>query len=325
MFCMKQVLHSALLSGAAVLTLLPAQAQEYPTKTIRFIAPIPAGGSTEVLARDVAQRLSDRWGHPIVVENRPGGAGSIGSAMVAAAPADGYTILLVNSSHSINPHVYKSLPFDAIKDFTPVSLMTDLPMGIFVHPSVQAKNLGELIALIRARPEKYSFASSGNGGAGHLTGQMFQQQAGVKVVHVPYRGSALAVNDVLAGQVPILFADIPVAAPHVKSGALRALGVTSDQRLASMPDAPTFQEGGVNGMDLSVWIGVLAPANTPPAITRKLSEAIASILKEPAMAERVRGRGFNIVASTPEEFSAVIRKDFERFGKVVRETGVKAE
>ena len=198
-------------------------------------------------------------------------------------------------------------------------------MGVFVNSKVPAKNLAELIALVKANPEKYSFACSGNGGAGHLTGQMFQQQTGVKLVHIPYRGSALAVNDVVAGQVPILFADAPVAAPHVRSGALRGLGITSATRVASMPDVPTFQEAGVAGMDLSVWIGVLAPANTPPAILRKLSDTIASILKEPAMAERVRGRGFNIVANTPEEFAAIMRKDYDRFGKVVRETGVKVE
>lgn len=325
MSSLMQVLRTGALAGVAALIALSAQAQEYPTRTIRFIAPIPAGGSTEVLARDVAQKLSERWGQPVVVENRPGGAGSIGSAMLATSPADGYTILLVNSSHSINPHVYKNLPFDAIKDFAPVSIMTDLPMGVFVNPKVPAKNLTELIALIKANPEKYSFASSGNGGAGHLTGQMFQQQSGATLVHVPYRGSSLAVNDVVAGQVPILFADVPVAAPHVKSGALRGLGVTSHTRLASMPDVPTFQEANVTGMDLSVWIGVLAPANTPPLIVKKLSETIASILKEPAMAERVRGRGFNIVGSTPEEFAAVIRRDYDRFGKVVRETGVKVE
>lgn len=325
MLCLKQVLRAGMLAGAAALVTFAAGAQEYPTRAIRFIAPIPAGGSTEVLARDVAQKLSERWGQPVVVENRPGGAGSIGSAVVAAAPADGYTILLVNSSHSINPHVYKSLPFDAIRDFSAVSLMTDLPMGVFINPKVPARNLSELIALIKANPEKYSFASSGNGGAGHLTGQLFQQQTGAKLVHVPYRGSALAVNDVVAGQVPILFADTPVAAVHVKSGALRGLGLTAATRIASMPDVPTFQEAGVNGMDLSVWIGVLAPANTPPAIVKKLSEAIGSILKEPAMAERVRGRGFNIVASTPEEFTSIISKDFDRFGKVVRETGVKVE
>lgn len=325
MSSLKQCLRAGALAGVAALMALSAQAQEYPTRAIRFVAPIPAGGSTEVLARDVAQKLSERWGQPVVVENRPGGAGSIGSALVATAPADGYTILLVNSSHSINPHVYKNLPFDAMKDFAPVTIMTDLPMGVFVNSKVPAKNLAELIALVKANPEKYSFASSGNGGAGHLTGQMFQQQTGVKLVHIPYRGSALAVNDVVAGQVPILFADAPVAAPHVRSGALRGLGITSATRVASMPDVPTFQEAGVAGMDLSVWIGVLAPANTPPAILRKLSDTIASILKEPAMAERVRGRGFNIVANTPEEFAAIMRKDYDRFGKVVRETGVKVE
>ncbi len=308
----------------AVQCFASARADDYPSKPIRLIAPIPPGGSTEVLARDVAQKLSERLGQPVVVENKPGGAGSLGTAFVAQAPADGYTLLLVNSSHSINPHVYK-LPYDAQKDFAPVSLMTDLAMGIFVHPSFPAKNLGEFLAAVKAEPAKFSFATSGNGGAGHLAGALFMQLTGTKMVHVPYRGSALAVNDVVAGQVPILVADVPVAAPYVKSGALRGIAVSSAKRSPQTPDVATFEEQGVKGMDLSIWIGILAPARTPPAIVRKLSDAIAAILKDPAMTERVKARGFNIVASTPEEFAAVIRKDYDRFGAVVRAAGVKAE
>jgi tripartite-type tricarboxylate transporter receptor subunit TctC len=302
-----------------------ASADDYPNKPIRFIAPIPAGGSTEILARDVAQGLSERLKQPVVVENRPGGAGSIGSAVVASAPPDGYTILLVNSSHAINPHVYKNLPFDAIRDFSPVSLMTDLPMGLYVHPSVPAKNLEEFIAMVKAKPDGFSYATSGNGSAGHLTGQMFLDQTGLKMVHVPYRGSALAINDVLAGQVPVLVGDVPLAEKHVKSGALRALAVTSSARAKSLPDTPTFAELGLKDMTISIWIGVLASRDTPKEITKKLSQTIAEILKEPALAKKVTDRGFVIIGSTPEEFAAVIKKDYDRFGEVVRKSGLKAE
>lgn len=313
-----------LVSGALTLA-HEAHADDYPNKPIRFIAPIPAGGSTEILARDVAQGLSERLKQPVVVENRPGGAGSIGSAVVASAPPDGYTILLVNSSHSINPHVYKNLPFDALRDFSPVSLMTDLPMGLYVHPSVPAKNLAEFIAMVKAKPDGFSFATSGNGSAGHLTGQMFLDQTGLKMVHVPYRGSALAINDVLAGQVPVLVADVPLAEKYVKSGALRALAVTSAARAKSLPDTPTFAELGLKDMTISIWIGVLASPGTPKEITKKLSDTIAEILKEPALAKKVTDRGFVIIGSTPDEFAAVMKKDYDRFGEVVRKSGLKAE
>lgn len=321
----KSLLRVAVLGGLSACAIF-ARAETFPDKPINFVAPIPAGGSTEVLARDVAQGMSQRLGQPVVVQNRPGGAGSIGTAFVANSAADGYTIVLVNSSHVINPHVYKkNLQFDALKDLTPVSLMVDLPMGIFVHPSVPAKNLQELIDLIKKNPGKYGFATSGNGSAGHLTGQMFQQQTGTEMFHVPFRGSALAVNDVLGGQVPILIADAPVAAPHVKSGQLRGLAITSNERVSEMPDVPTFEEAGVKDMDLSIWIGVLAPANTPADRVRKLSDTIADVLHDPEMIERVKSRGFRIVASTPEEFGKVMHYDYERFGEVVRTTGVSVE
>lgn len=321
----QRVVVGLFLVGGALTQAHAANADDYPNRPIRFIAPIPAGGSTEILARDVAQGLTERLKQPVVVENRPGGAGSIGSAVVASAPPDGYTILLVNSSHSINPHVYKNLPFDALRDFSPVSLMTDLPMGLYVHPSVPAKNLAEFIAMVKAKPDGFSFATSGNGSAGHLTGQMFLDQTGLKMVHVPYRGSALAINDVLAGQVPVLVADVPLAEKYVKSGALRALAVTSAARAKSLPDTPTFAELGLKDMTISIWIGVLASPGTPKEITKKLSETIAEILKEPALAKKVTDRGFVIIGSTPEEFAAVMKKDYDRFGEVVRKSGLKAE
>jgi tripartite-type tricarboxylate transporter receptor subunit TctC len=244
---------------------------------------------------------------------------------VARAPADGYTILLVNSSHAINPHVYSKLPFDAMKDFAPVVWMTSLPLALYVNASVPAKTLTEFIAMAKAKQGGLSFTSSGNGGATHLFGEMFMVQSGTKMVHVPYRGSAPAIADVVAGQVPVAMADVPLAAPHVKSGALRALAVTSKTRGPAMPDVPTFAEAGLPGMENSVWIGVLAAAATPPDIVRKLNREIVAILREPAITQRFVEMGFEIVASTPEEFGALMRQDHERFGTIVKNAKIKID
>lgn len=320
-----KVLAASLAGVAMACGALGAHAQTFPDKPIRFVVPIPAGGSTDVLARDVATRLQQRLGKPVVVENRPGGSSSIGTAFVADSPADGYTILLVNASHAISPHVYKNLPYHALKDFDAVSLMTELPMGLVVHDSVPARTVEEFVALAKSKPGALSFASAGNGGVGHLTGELFMQQSGTKMLHVPYRGSAPALNDVIAGQVPVLFADIPLVAPHVKSGKLRVLAVTTKERSTSLPDVPAFNETAVQGMDLSIWIGVLAPAGTPADIRERLSHEIAQILKEPDLAESVRARGFTIVGSTPDAFDKIISDDYAKYSEVVRKADIKAE
>jgi tripartite-type tricarboxylate transporter receptor subunit TctC len=319
-----------LLLAALAITLVPqaavAQAaSQYPNKPIRFVAPIPAGGSTDVLTRDVARRLQERWGQPTVVENKPGGAGSIGSAVVARAPADGYTLLLVNSGHAINGHVYAKLPFDPIKDFVAVVHLTSMPMGIFVHPSVPAKNLAEFMALARAKPGSLSFATSGNGGAGHLGGESFKLATGIDMIHVPYRGSAPAIADVVAGQVPVSFADVPLASSHVKSGALRPIALASPRRSSVLPDMPTMAEAGVPGQEFSVWVGFVAPAGTPKDIVDKLNREIVAIMREPAMLARQAELGFEVVASTPEAFAQTIKSDYERFGAIVRKANIKIE
>jgi len=319
------VLLAALLIGLAPGTAPAQTAKDYPNKPIRFIAPIPAGGSTDVLTRDVARRLQERWGQPTVVENRPGGAGSIGAAMVARAPADGYTLLLVNAGHAINGHVYSKLPYEPVKDFTPVIHATSIAMGLFVHPSVPAKNLAEFMALARSKPGGLSFATSGNGGAGHLGGESFKAATGIDMVHVPYRGSAPAIADVVAGQVPVSFADVPLAAPHVKSGALRALALAATRRSPTLPDMPTFAELGVAKQEMPVWVGFLAPAGTPREIVDKLNREIVAILREPAMTARLIELGFEVVASSPEAFAQTIRNDYERFGVIVRKAGIKAD
>ncbi|MES2226587.1 MAG: tripartite tricarboxylate transporter substrate binding protein [Pseudomonadota bacterium] len=300
-------------------------AKDYPNKPIHLVAPIPPGGSTDVLLRDVARRLQERWGQPAVVENKPGGAASIGTAAVARAPADGYTLLLVNSGHAINGHVYAKLPFDPLKDFVPVVQMTSLSLGLFVNPSVPAKNLAEFIALLKSKPGTLSFASSGNGGATHLAGESFLLATGTKMVHVPYRGSAPAIADVVAGQVPVSFADVPLAAPFFKTGALRPLAVSSATRSPMLPDVPTFDESGLPGILSSVWVGILAPAGTPADIVQKLNREIVAILREPAMSARLVDQGFEVVAGTPEQFGQLIKADYDRFGVIVRKAGIKVD
>ncbi|CAM5778008.1 Bug family tripartite tricarboxylate transporter substrate binding protein [Rhizobacter fulvus] len=325
---MTKTLHMALAALAMALLPLAATAQsanDYPNKPIRFIAPIPAGGSTDVLTRDIARRLQERWGQPTVVENKPGSTGSIGAALVARAPADGYTLLLVNSGHVINEFVYAKLPYDPIKDFVPVVHAASIAMGLFVHPSVPAKNLPEFLALARSKPGALSFATSGNGGAGHLGGESIKAATGIDMVHVPYRGSAPALADVVAGQVPVSIADVPLARPHVRSGALRPIALAAAQRSAALPDMPTFAELGVPNLDFSVWVGFLAPAGTPKAIVDKLNREIVSIVREPAMAARLLEIGFEVVGSTPAEFEQTMKTDHERYGVVVRKAGVKLD
>lgn len=302
-----------------------AQAGDYPNRPIRFIAPIPAGGSTDVLTRDIAHRLQERWGQPTVVENKPGGTGSIGAALVARAPADGYTLLLVNSGHVINGHVYAKLAYDPIKDFVPIVHVASFGMGLFVNPAVPAKNLSEFVALARAKPGSLSFATSGNGGAGHLGGELIKAALGIEMVHVPYRGSAPAIADVVAGQVPVSIADVPLAGPHVRAGALRPIALGAAHRSAALPEMPTFAELGVPNLEFSVWVGFLAPAGTPAAIVDKLNREIVAITREPAMQARLRELGFEAVASTPAEFERTMKTDYERYGEVVRKAGIKAD
>lgn len=313
-------------AALAVPTWVGAQrTSNFPSKPIRFVAPIPAGGSTDVLTREIARRLQERWGQPTPVENMPGATGSIGAAAVARAPADGYTLLLVNPGHIINAHIFSTLPYDPVEGFTPVIHVASVPMGLFVHPSVQARNLAEFIALARSKPGGFSFATSGNGGVGHLLGESFKAATGIDMVHVPYRGSAPAIADVVAGHVPVSFADVPLAAPHVRSGALRPLALAATRRSPTLPDMPTFAESGVANQEIAVWVGFVAPAGTPREIVDKLNRDIAAIVREPAMTARLIERGFEIVAGSPEAFAQTIKNDHERFGVIVRNANIKAD
>lgn len=314
-----------LLTAAITLLLAAASgaaAQSYPTKPVQVIVPIPPGGSNDILMRDVAQRLQERLGQPFVVENKAGAAGAIGTAVAAKAAPDGYTLLEVYSSHSINPHLYKNLTFDALKDFAPVVLMASLPMGLFVNPSLPAKNVAEFIALAKSEPGKINYASSGNGAVSHIIGAMFADATGVKLTHVPYRGSFPAKADLLSGNVQAMFSDVDLVQQDVRAGKLRALAVATDKRLEAYPDVPTFVEAGLKNLVVSSQVGVLVPAGTPRPIIDNLNAEIVQILRTPEMTQRIRERGMQVVASTPEEFGRVLAADYERFGKLVKSANI---
>ncbi|MEI6113827.1 MAG: tripartite tricarboxylate transporter substrate binding protein [Burkholderiales bacterium] len=311
--------------GLFLATALPANAQTFPTKPIQIIVTAPAGGALDILTRSVGQKLQERLGQPVIVENRPGAAGSLGTAIGAKAPADGYTLTLVYSSHSINPHLYASLPYDTLKDFSPVVLMASLPMGLFVNPSVPAKSVSEFVALAKANPGKINYGSSGNGSVSHILGAMFTSATSTELIHVPYRGSVPAKTDLLAGRVQAMFADVDVVQQNIKSGQLRALALATDSRLQGYEDIPTFAEAGVNGLVVASQVGLIVPANTPPDVVNKLNREIVAILKDPEMAQRVRDRGMTVVASTPAEYDKVIRDDYARFGEIIRKANIKMD
>ena len=311
--------------AAGLLSCAAAAQQDYPNKPISFVAPCAAGGSIDALVRDISRHLQERWGQPVIVDNRPGGAGSIGTAAVAKARPDGYTIMLANSGHVINPHVYPKLPFDVNKDFTPVIATTSLTVGLFVNHTVPVRTVAEYIEMARARPGLVTFGSSGTGGASHLAGAMFMAATSVQLNHVPYKGSAPAVTDLVAGHVQSMFGDLPAMLPHVRAGTLRLLAVTSKTRHPAAPDVPTFEELGVRDMRMAVWSGVLAPAGTPADVVAKLNREIGLVMREPSMVARFGGMGFELIPGTPDEFDRMLRADYEAFGAVVRKFDIRAE
>jgi len=300
-------------------------AQDYPNKPVRFIVPYAPGGSSDVLARTLGQKLSDAMGQPFIVDNRPGAGSMVGTEVVAKSPADGYTIILSDMPHTINPSINPRVPYDPVKDFSPVSVIGVSPMFLFVHPAFEAKNVKELIALAKAQPGKLAIASGGNGATTHLVAELLQASAGIKLTHVPYKGAGPAIADVAAGQVPITFTSMATAAPLVKAGRLRILGVTSSKRLAAFPDVPTFEESGLAGLTFEHWWGVMAPARTPPVVVARLHGEIVKALAAPDVRERFAALAVEPRTSTPEQFRALIESDLVRWAKVVRDAGIKLE
>ncbi|NUA32086.1 tripartite tricarboxylate transporter substrate binding protein [Cupriavidus basilensis] len=317
-----------LLRAMVVLAALPLAAvqahAEYPDKPIRLVVPYTPGGVTDLLARAVAKALSERVQQSVIVDNRAGAGGNIGAEVVAKSPADGYTLLMGSAAtQAINASLYKRLPYDHIKDFAPITLVAEMPNILVVNPLIPARNVSELIAYGKANPDKLSFGSSGTGGTIHLSGELFKSMAGVKMLHVPYKGSAPAVSDLLAGQINLMF-DSSVA-PYVKSGKLRALAVTSAKRSPVLPDVPTMAEAGLPGYEATAWFGILAPAGTPPSIVDKLNRNLVAILRDAEMRKWMQSQGADAIGDTPSEFAAYIKTETAKWARVVKEAGVSAD
>jgi tripartite-type tricarboxylate transporter receptor subunit TctC len=301
-----------------------ATAQTYPVKPVRMIVGFSPGGSTDVTARIVAQKMSDAWRQQVVVENRAGAGGNIGAEAVARAAPDGYTLLVATTGvMAINHRLYRTLPYDAVRDFAPVTQIGSLPLILIVHPSLPAKSVKELIAIARARPGQLSYASSGVGGATHMTAEIFRMMTGVDIVHIPYKGSGQAMADLIGGQVPMAFDQITSSAPQVQSGKLRALAVTSAKRFASVPDLPTMAEAGVPGYEAVSWNGLAAPAGTTREILGRIQSEVARVVQLPDIKERFFRDGIEPIASTPEQFAAHIRSERAKWEKVVAAAGIK--
>src|SRR5688572_14528226 len=321
---MKRILKSAALALAAIAITFGAQAQQRPSKPIKIIVPYPPGGTSDILARAVGQKLGEAWGQPIVVENKPGATGNIGADFVAKSPPDGYTVLLADiGSLAIAPSVVKALPFDPVKDFAPVIMVAYSPHLLVVHPSVPAKNAQELVALAKAKPDSFNFAVSGIGGANHLAGIDFAQRAGIKWAYIPYKGGSQALTDMVGGQAQVMFNGMLATYPFVKDGKLKALAISSAGRFAAAKDIPTVAESGYAGFETGSWQGIVAPAGTSPEVARKWHSTVMPILATPEMRDRLDKAGAGVRGMSPEQFGGFIRSEKDRWAKVVKESGAK--
>lgn len=307
---------------AALLAAEAACAQSYPSRPIRMVVPLSAGGFADVPARLLAPRLSNALGRQVFVDNRPGAGGTIGADFVAKSPPDGHTLLFTATPHVISPWLYKSLPYDALKDFVPIVLIASGPYVLVVNPrQLPVGSVRELIAAAKAQPGRIDFASSGNGSAQHLVGALFNTMAGVELNHVPYKGSGPAMQDLLSGQVKVSFAGVPNVLAHVKSGRLRALAVTTAKRWGELPDVPTLSEAGVSGYEATLWLNLAAPAGTPQEIVQRLYLETAKALQDPELLQSLRTNGVEAHVLPPQELAAFIRAEYAKWGKVVRDTG----
>jgi tripartite-type tricarboxylate transporter receptor subunit TctC len=303
----------------------PVAAQTYPVRPIRIVVPQSAGGSTDLVARPLAQRLADALGHSVVVDNRPGAGSTIGTDLVAKAAPDGYTLLAVAASFTMSPSLYKSLPFDPVRDFASITLLSSLPNIMVVHPSLPVKSVKELVALAKARPGQLNHGSSGVATGTHMSMELFKYLTGIKMVHVPYKGGAPSVTALISGEVHLTFATISTALPHVKSGKLRALAVSTARRSPAAPEVPTIAESGVPGYDYASWIGLLAPAKTPSSIIIRLNAASVNAVHTPEIRAVFAAEGSEPVGSSPDEFDAIIKSEVARWRKVVSAAGIKAD
>lgn len=300
---------------------LTVQAQSYPSKPVRVVVPYPPGGPTDIVARVLFQQVAESTGQQFLIDNRAGAGGNIGAEAVAKAPADGYTLLIGTTAHAINMSLFKSLNYDVQKDLAPVSLLTQGPLVLVTHPQFPANSIKELIDMAKAKPGSLNFASSGNGQSTHLSAELFNSMAGIKMVHVPYKGSAPALGDLMSGQVGIMFDTTLSAMPFVKAGKLKALGVTSPQRTPAAPDVPTIAESGLPGYEVFAWNGVLVPAGTPKAIVAQLNEEIRKAMQLPQVREKFSAQGFAASWNTPDQFGVFVRNEVEKWARTVKASG----
>jgi tripartite-type tricarboxylate transporter receptor subunit TctC len=323
---MTRIQSAALAAGALLLLAQPAAAQQpYPAKPVRLVVPSAPGGGTDITARVMAPKLSEFLGQQVVVENRAGAGTMIGGEVVARAAPDGYTLLMGISTLAINPAMYKKVPYDALKDFAPITQAVSLPNILVVHPSLPVKTVKELVAFAKARPGQLQFASAGVGTNPHLAAELFLSMTGTKMLHVPYKGSGAGVIDVIAGHVPVMTPSILTGLPHTKAGRLRALGVTSAQRAGGAPEIPTIAEAGVPGYEAVQWFGILAPAGTPRAVIERVHREAVKVLQSADIRERLKADGADPVASSPEEFAAFLRSETAKWAKVVKAVGIQPE
>jgi tripartite-type tricarboxylate transporter receptor subunit TctC len=323
---LKIAIRSVIRLMLAALVCASANAQDYPSKPIRIVVPYPPGGASDVTARLLAQKLSEAWPQPAIADNRPGANGIVALEHVAKSAPDGYTLLFANlGPNAINPAVYSKLPYDALKDFAPITLTTLVPQVLVASPALEAKNIRELIALAKANPGKINYGTGGNGSANHLAVELMAAMTGVKLTAVPYKGDAQAMTDAMSGQVSLTLPTVVAAMPHIKSGKLRALAVTTKQRVPSLPDVPTMDEAGVPGYESVSWGGIMAPAGTPAPVVQKLHAEFARILKLPDIHERMAGLGAVVVASGPAEFAAFLHDELKKWDGVAKRAAIRIE
>lgn len=323
-------LVTAALPCAVLLSVVPAASAlaaeaRFPTRPVRFIVPFPPGGGNDIIARQLGPKMSEGLGQPVLIENRPGAGGNVGTEAAAKSPADGHTIVIASNQVTINPSLYAKLPFDIERDFTPVALVASVPMLLVVNPSLPAKSVRELIADAQARPRQINHGTPGAGTPQHLAFEVFNKMARVEITHVPYKGTGPAIADLLGGQIQAAFATLASVDPHVKAGKLRALAVATPKRASVLPDVPTVAESGVPGYDVPLWYSVLAPAGTPKDVVERLSAEIAKAVRSPDVRDKMLQQGFEITYQAPGELDALMRSEIARWRKIIGETGIKVE
>lgn len=324
---MRSIASLALAAAVGFGLLQPGSAvaqEDFPNRQVTLVAAFPPGGTVDLLARTLGQRLMEKWKQTVIVENRPGASGIVGSQAVARAAPDGYTLMVVPMTHVTNSSLLPNVPYDPLKDFTPISLLATQPLMLVVNPAFPAKSVADLITLAKSHPGKYNCGSGGNGTSQHLACELFKSSTGVDLRHVPYRGNAQAMTDVIGGQIELMFDQMATAVPHVKGGKVRTLGVSTAQRSQAMPDVPTVAEAGAPGYEATAWFGVVGPAGMPPALAGQISEAFRQAMRQPDVQESLGSQGLVLVGSKPEEFRSYIDEEFGKWAAVIRKAGIQA-